>query len=103
MRAAIAARPLAALCLVLASGGSALAADAEGRSWEALKAEIEARVERGAYPVMGLKAEDVREALAEIGGLDRDAWARGWMRTGERYLARARSEEASEPKAARAD
>jgi esterase FrsA len=52
---------------------------------------------------MGLKTADVREALAAIGGLDRDAWAAGWMRIGERYLARAEREAASDPAAARAD
>ena len=37
------------------------------RTLPELKAETQARADRGAYPVTGLKPEDVKEALAEVG------------------------------------
>ena len=63
------------------------------RTWVELKAETQARAERGAYPVFGIKAEDAREALAMIGGLDPEEWGRAWMAVGDRYSARAEASE----------
>jgi pimeloyl-ACP methyl ester carboxylesterase len=50
-----------------------------------LKAETQARADRNAYPLTGLKPEDVREALANIHSLDRDEWATAWSAIGDRY------------------
>jgi esterase FrsA len=74
------------------------------RTLEELKAEIHARAERGAYPLGGLKPDDVREALSRITSLDRDEWAAAWSAVGERYAVRAKTEEAAgDVKAAQSD
>ncbi len=67
------------------------------RSWQELSAEIQSRADRQVYPLTGMTAADVREILASIGSLDRDAWGRGWSAVGERYAAQAQSLEASDP------
>jgi esterase FrsA len=48
------------------------------RTLDELKAETQARADRNAYPLTGLKPADVRTALALIDSLDRDQWARAW-------------------------
>jgi esterase FrsA len=68
------------------------------RSWEELKAETQARADRGAYPVFGISSDDAREALAMISSLDPDEWGAAWMTLGNRCLDRAR--EAGQGKAA---
>jgi pimeloyl-ACP methyl ester carboxylesterase len=55
------------------------------RTWPQLKAETQARADRGAYPVFGIKPEDAREALDNIGSLDPQAWGMAWMAIGDRY------------------
>jgi esterase FrsA len=57
------------------------------RTIEEIKVEAQARAERGAYPLGGLDANDVREALALIKTRDRDEWAKGWGMVAERYMA----------------
>src|SRR3989440_7411166 len=59
-----------------------------GRNLEELKAETQARADRNAYPLIGLKADEVREALGRLKSLDRDEWAASWSQLGERYMAR---------------
>jgi dipeptidyl aminopeptidase/acylaminoacyl peptidase len=59
-----------------------------GRTLEELKAETQARAERNAYPLIGLKADEVREALSRLTSLDRDEWAASWSQIGDRYMAR---------------
>ena len=60
------------------------------RNLEELKAETLARAERGAYPAIGLKTDDVKEALAKVHSLDRDEWAAAWSAIGDRYRDEAR-------------
>jgi pimeloyl-ACP methyl ester carboxylesterase len=68
---------------------AAFAADAQsGRSLDELKAEAQARADRNAYPLIGLKAAEVREALARLKSLDGDDWAAAWTPLGERYMAK---------------
>jgi dipeptidyl aminopeptidase/acylaminoacyl peptidase len=78
--------------MLLATGIAAVAAAADelqpGRTLEELKAETQARADRNAYPLIGLKPEEVREALGRLTTLDRDAWAASWSEIGERYMAR---------------
>jgi esterase FrsA len=64
----------------------AVAAQVPERTIEELKVETQARAEEGAYPVIGIKADDVREALAMIKTRDRDEWARGFSSIAQRYL-----------------
>jgi len=59
-----------------------------GRTLEELKAEAQARADRNAYPLIGLKPDDVREALGRLKSLDRDEWAASWSQLGERYMAK---------------
>jgi esterase FrsA len=73
------------------------------RTWPELKAETQARADRNAYPLTGLKPDDVREALSHIDSLDRDQWAAAWMTIGDRYMTRAAAELAQHPDAARDD
>jgi esterase FrsA len=58
------------------------------RTWEELKAETQARVERGAYPVFGIDPRDSREALAMISSLDPQEWGAAWMSVGDRHFER---------------
>lgn len=62
------------------------------RSLEELKQEAQARADRGAYPLIGLQPEEVREALGRLKSLDRDEWAASWSAIGERYRAKAEAE-----------
>jgi len=73
------------------------------RNWEQLKAETQARADRGAYPVLGIKSEDAREALSEITSLDHDEWGAAWMQVGDRYADRADAEVKQDATAAAAD
>lgn len=87
---------LFAVCFALALTAQGAAAQmAPTRSIEELKAETQSRADRNAYPLAGLKAEEVREALAQIRTLDRDEWAAAWSSIAERYVAKAKSAEAA--------
>src|SRR5690348_10599564 len=65
------------------------------RTPEELKGEAWARADRNASPLIGLRPGDVREALANIHGLDRDEWAAAWSAIGERYMKMPEAERAS--------
>src|SRR5258706_6831283 len=71
-----------ALCAV-----STIAAAQSGRTLDELKAEAQARADRGAYPLIGLKPDEVRESLSRLTSLDRDEWAASWSQIGDRYMA----------------
>jgi len=57
------------------------------RTWDEVKAETQARADRSAYPIIGIRSEDAREALAQIHGFDHDEWGAAWMSVGDRYFA----------------
>lgn len=59
------------------------------RTWEELKAETQARAERGAYPVFGIAPEDARAALGAITSLDPEEWGAAWMTRGDMHVGRA--------------
>ena len=61
----------------------------QNRSWEELKAETQARANRGAYPVFGISAADAQDALARIHRLDPDQWGSAWMAVGDRHFEQA--------------
>lgn len=67
------------------------------RTLEELVAETQSRADRNAYPLTGLKPDDVREALSRLKTLDRDEWAASWSLIGDRYMIRAQGEAASAP------
>ena len=55
------------------------------RTLAEVRTEAIARAERNAYPLIGLDPADVREALAPLDGMDRDAWAASWSTIAARY------------------
>jgi esterase FrsA len=63
------------------------------RSWEELKAETQARADRGTYPVFGIASEDARAALGMITSLDPEEWGAAWMAVGDRYAQRGHAAE----------
>jgi len=89
-RAVLTAGAAAALAL---SHGAASAQIAPPRTLEELKAETQARADRNAYPLTGLKPDDVRKALGNINSLDRDEWAKAWGDVAQPYMQQARAAE----------
>jgi esterase FrsA len=90
--------PLAVLAALLALAiAPAQAQVPPQRSLEELKAEAQERADRNAYPLTGLKPEEVREALGRLKSLDRDEWAASWSIIGERYMTKAKAELATSP------
>jgi esterase FrsA len=87
-------------CLVAAATlalwqAAALAQIAPARTIEELKTETQARADRNAYPLTGLKPTDVRTALSNIATLDRDEWAAAWSSVAVIYGARAAAAESA--------
>jgi esterase FrsA len=80
---------------------AALAQLAPPRSWPELKEAVQKRADRNAYPMIGMKPNDVREILSNINSLDREAWAAAWTKMGARYAARAVELVDKDPAAAR--
>jgi pimeloyl-ACP methyl ester carboxylesterase len=60
------------------------------RTLDELRAEAIARVDRNAYPLIGLDPQDVRAVFAGLTSLDRDEWARAWSAVGDRFMAAGR-------------
>ncbi len=90
---------IAALCAATRSDGQTTS----GRTLEELKAEAQARADRNAYPLIGLKPNEVREALQRLTSLDRNEWAASWSLLGDRYLAKAGTAVATAPAEANKD
>src|SRR4051812_32463929 len=80
--------------------GAASAQLAPERTWPELKEAVQQRADRNAYPLTGMKADDVREILSNIASVDRDEWARSWNAMGAHYLKRGDELAASDRKAA---
>ena len=59
------------------------------RTLDELKAEVQARAERNAYPLIGILPKDAREALGSLTSLDPEEWAEAWVKIGDRYIERA--------------
>jgi dipeptidyl aminopeptidase/acylaminoacyl peptidase len=75
------------LCVATLIALSATAmAQVPERTIDEIKAETQARADKGAYPVIGLLPSDVREALAMIKTRDRDEWAGAFTAVAQRYL-----------------
>src|ERR1700704_650745 len=86
------------LAAAIAAAAIALPVAAQsGRNLEELKGEIQARADRNAYPLIGLKPDEVREALGRLASLDRDEWATAWSLIGDRYMAKAGAALAAAP------
>jgi esterase FrsA len=89
-----------ALLALFAICSTARAQLAPQRTWPELKEAVQERANRNAYPMTGMKPEDVREIISDINSLDRDEWAAAWSRMGERYQTRAAEQEKTDLKAA---
>ena len=88
-----------ALLVLFAISDTAVRRLARG-AWPELKEAVQERANRNAYPMTGMKSDDVRDILAQVNSLDRDEWAAAWSRMGERYQARAAEQEKTDRKAA---
>ena len=86
---------LATVMALIALAPGARAQIAPPRTIDELKAETQARADRNAYPLIGIKPADARAALADIKTLDRDEWAAAWSKVAARYETDARTAEAA--------
>ena len=87
---------LGIVLLVAVSASPAGAQLAVPRTLAELKAEVQLRADRKAYPVATLDPTEVRKALAQLTSLDRDEWAATWSGIGDRHRMAAQAAEASD-------
>jgi len=73
------------------------------RTLDEIKTEAIHRAEIGAYPLIGLNANDVREAFQSIHTRDKDEWAAGFMGVADRYMAEGTGLQSTDPKKADID
>src|SRR4029077_16252840 len=76
---------------------TALAQSGGPRTLPELKADVQERADRHAYPVSELEPAEVKEALANLKTLDRDEWAAAWSAIGDRHMAAAKKAGSSDP------
>jgi len=55
-----------------------------------LRADVQTRADRQAYPIGGIDREDVRKVLASLKSIDRDEWAAAWTAMGDHHATAAR-------------
>jgi pimeloyl-ACP methyl ester carboxylesterase len=75
---------------------TALAQSGGPRTLAELKADVQERADRHAYPVSELEPAEVREALGNLKTLDRDEWANAWSAIGDRHMEAAKKAGASD-------
>ncbi|HSZ62774.1 MAG TPA: alpha/beta hydrolase [Terriglobales bacterium] len=73
------------------------------RTIDEIKTEAIHRAEVGQYPLIGLDAGDVREALNSVHTRDKDEWAAAFVAVADRYMTEAKSLENTDPTKANAD
>jgi len=93
--------PMLLLLAMLISVGRAQ--QHEERTIEEIKAEAIHRAENGIYPLIGLDAGDVREALQSINSKDKDQWAAAFMAVADRYMSEGKALDKTDPTKANAD
>jgi esterase FrsA len=76
---------------------SAFSQEQRERTLDEIKTEALKRAENGMYPLIGLDPADVREAFASIKTSDNDEWAAAFSAVADRYMAQAKSLEATDP------
>jgi pimeloyl-ACP methyl ester carboxylesterase len=76
---------------------TALAQSGGPRTLPELKADVQERADRHAYPVSELEPAEVKEALGNLKTLDRDEWANAWSAIGDRHMEAAKKAGASDP------
>src|SRR6202158_5553879 len=80
----------------LACAGIVMAQAQKERTLDEIKSEAITRAENGMYPLIGLDPADVREAFAAIHTRTPDEWAAGFMGVADKYMAQAKSLEATD-------
>ncbi len=93
----------AVMLAVVAVPPSSRAQERRERTIDEIKTEAVHRAEVGQYPLIGLDPADVKEAFESIHTADKDEWAAGFMRVGDRYFNEAKSLEKTDPTKANAD
>ncbi len=73
------------------------------RTIEEIKTEAIRRAQVGQYPLIGLDANDVKEALASVHTKDKDQWAAAFMGVADRYMNEAKALEKTDPVKANVD
>ena len=73
------------------------------RTIDEIKSEALRRAKVGQYPLIGLDAGDVSEALNSVHTRDKDEWAAAFMGVADRYMSEAKSLEKTDPTKANAD
>ena len=73
------------------------------RTIDEIKIEAVRRAEVGQYPLIGLDAGDVKEALNSIHTRDKDEWAAAFTGVADRYMNEAKSLEKTDPAKANAN
>src|SRR5258707_825807 len=81
----------------LAIARCAVAQEHRERTLDEIKTEALKRAENGMNPLIGLDPADVREAFASIKTTDNDEWAAGFSSVADRYMAQAKTLEATDP------
>jgi esterase FrsA len=84
-------------CFSFGLAHPAFAQEQRERTLEEIKTEALRRAENGMYPLIGLDPEDVRDAFASIKTSDNDEWAAAFSSVADRYMAQAKSLEATDP------
>ena len=87
-------KALGLMVMALSLLGTSLAQVPE-RNIDEIKAEAQARANRGGYPMGGLDPKDVEKALSLIKTRARDDWAAGWSQVAESYVQEA--QQSSDP------
>ena len=94
---------LLSLFAIISIAASAQNEERRERNIDEIRAEAIRRAQVGQYPLIGLDAGDVKEALDSIHTSDKDEWAAGFMHVADRYFNEAKSLEKSDPAKANAD
>ena len=91
------------LFAIISIAASAQKEERRERNIDEIRVEAIRRAQVGQYPLIGLDAGDVKEALDSIHTSDKDEWAAGFMHVADRYFNEAKSLEKSDPARANAD
>jgi esterase FrsA len=94
---------LLSLFAIISIAASAQKEERRERNIDEIRVEAIRRAQVGQYPLIGLDAGDVKEALDSIHTSDKDEWAAGFMHVADRYFNEAKSLEKSDPAKANAD
>jgi esterase FrsA len=89
--------------LALAQNATPPQNDHRERTIDEIKTEAVRRTQVGQYPLIGLDPADVKDAFETVHTADKDEWAAGFMRVGDKYFNEAKSLEKSDPTKANAD